>query len=414
MARITKPLSQTEVKAARPKEKEYTLRDGDGLFLRIKPNGAKLWLFDYYRPITKKRTVMGFGPYPELSLAEARRKRDEAKSLLAQNIDPQEHRQQVHNQELAQTSHTFLAIAERWMEVKRPSVTQSYANDIWRSFELYILPELGPLPIASVKAQTAIKAITPVAAAGKLETVRRLVQRVNEVMTFAVNFGLIDANPCSGISKVFEKPAKQHMPTLEPERLPELMIALSTANIKRTTRCLIEWSLHTLVRPSEAAGARWDEIDFDAMLWRIPENRMKKRRAHIIPLTEQSLALLEVMRPISGQREHIFPGDRNPTEACNSQTANAALKRMGFAGQLVAHGLRSLGSTTLNAQGFDGDVIEAALAHADRDEVRRAYNRTNYLERRKPLMVWWSNHIEQAARGNLSLAAGVKKLQTAK
>lgn len=397
MPRITKPLSPTEVKNAKPKEKEYTLRDGGGLYLRVTPTGSRIWLFDYYRPLTKKRANMAFGPYPAVSLAQARQKRDEARTLLAQGIDPREWEQQQAEQARAITEHTFRAIAERWFELKKPSVSANYAEDLWRSLDLYLFPVIGNLPIAEVKAQTAIKAIEPIAASGKLETVRRLTQRVNEIMTYAVNSGLIDANPCSGISKVFQKPEKNHMPTLTPNQLPELMNKLAKANISLQTRLLIEWSLHTLVRPSEAAGASWKEIDLEHKLWRIPAERMKKRRPHNIPLTKQCLALLDLLRPISGHREFLFPGQRDPQTHTNEQTANAALKRMGLKGQLVAHGLRALGSTTLNEKGFDPDVIEAALAHSDKDEVRSAYNRTDYLERRREMMDWWSEHIEKAA-----------------
>lgn len=397
MPRITKPLSPTEVKNTKPKEKEYTLRDGGGLYLRVTPTGSRIWLFDYYRPLTKKRANMAFGPYPAVSLAQARQKRDEARTLLAQGIDPREWEQQQAEQARAITEHTFRAIAERWFELKKPSVSANYAEDLWRSLDLYLFPVIGNLPIAEVKAQTAIKAIEPIAASGKLETVRRLTQRVNEIMTYAVNSGLIDANPCSGISKVFQKPEKNHMPTLTPNQLPELMNKLAKANISLQTRLLIEWSLHTLVRPSEAAGASWKEIDLEHKLWRIPAERMKKRRPHNIPLTKQCLALLDLLRPISGHREFLFPGQRDPQTHTNEQTANAALKRMGLKGKLVAHGLRALGSTTLNEKGFDPDVIEAALAHTDKDEVRSAYNRTDYLERRREMMAWWSEHIEQAA-----------------
>jgi integrase len=182
------------------------------------------------------------------------------------------------------------------------------------------------------------------------------------------------------------------------------MAALSKASIKLTTRCLIEWQLHTMVRPSEAAGTRWDEIDFDKGLWDIPKERMKQKKAHVVPLTPQCINLLKLMQPISSRSEFVFPSDRNYKTHTNPQTANMALKRMGFDKQLVAHGLRSLASTALNEQGFDADVIEAALAHTGKNEVRNAYNRTNYLERRKPLMLWWSDYIDEAASGNVSLA----------
>ena len=200
------------------------------------------------------------------------------------------------------------------------------------------------------------------------------------------------------------------MAALKPAELPELMRAIANASIKRTTRCLIEWQLHTMTRPSEASGAMWEEIDLENKIWTIPAGRMKKRRDQRIPLSEQMIELLEVIRPISGHREYVFPSDRDPKKPCNSQTVNMALKRMGFAGRLVSHGLRSLASTTLNEQGFDRDLIEAALAHVDDNQVRSAYNRTDYIERRRPMMYWWSEHIQEAATGCFSVTS-VKQLK---
>jgi len=168
---------------------------------------------------------------------------------------------------------------------------------------------------------------------------------------------------------------------------------ISYASIKLVTRYLIEWQLHTMVRPSEAAGAKWQEIDFENKLWIIPAERMKKKREHLVPLTEQTLEILERLRPLSGHREYLFPADRNPRSHINEQTANMALKRMGYEKRLVAHGLRALASTTLNQHGFDPDVVEAALAHIDKNEVRRAYNRADYLERRRVMMDWWSDNV---------------------
>ena len=231
-------------------------------------------------------------------------------------------------------------------------------------------------------------------------------------MTYAVNGGIVFANPLSGIKANFKKPKKEHMLTLKPEELPELMLTFAHANIKRTTRCLFEWQLHTMTRPSEAAGASWKEIDFENKTWTIPAERMKKKRIHVIPLTEQAMALLEMIKPLSGHREYIFPSDRDPKTHCNSQTVNMALKRMGFAGRLVSHGLRSLASTTLNEQGIDSDLIESALAHVDKNEVRRAYNRSEYLERRREVMNWWSEHISKAAIGSLSVT-GFKGIKVA-
>jgi integrase len=160
-----------------------------------------------------------------------------------------------------------------------------------------------------------------------------------------------------------------------------------------------------MTRPAEAATAQWVDIDIEKRIWTIPAERMKKRRPHIVPLTDQMIAILEAVKPYSGHREYVFPADRNPRTHCNSQTANMALKRMGFAGRLVSHGMRSIASTVLNEHGFDPELIEVALAHVDKNEVRSAYNRADYVERRRTMMEWWSRHIEQAATGSLSVAA---------
>ncbi len=404
MAKTTTRLTDKEIKASKPTDKEYNLFDGEGLRLRIKPNGSKHWILNYYRPTNRKRANLSFGKYPDLSLAMARKLTMEAKELLAQGIAPQEERKR-HQQELkAVHEDTFLNVATKWFEIKKDDVTADYAVDIWRSLELHIFSHLSDVPVREINAPQVIELLKPIEAKGSLETVKRLAQRLNEVMNYATNCGLVQANPLTGIKAAFKKPKKENMAALKPAELPELMGAIANASIKRTTRCLIEWQLHTMTRPSEASGAKWEEIDWDEKVWTIPAERMKKRREHRIPLTEQMLELLEVIKPISGHREFIFPSDRDPKKPCNSQTANMALKRMGFAGRLVSHGLRSLASTTLNEQGFDKDIIEAALAHVDDNQVRSAYNRTDYLERRRPMMSWWSGCIEEASRGKLSVA----------
>ncbi|EMR9626727.1 tyrosine-type recombinase/integrase [Vibrio parahaemolyticus] len=403
MAKTTTRLTDKEIKAAKPQEKEYNLFDGDGLRLRVKPNGSKHWILNYYRPNSRKRANLSLGKYPDLPLAKARKATMEAKELLAEGIDPQKKRKQEQQEHKAIHQHTFFNVATEWFEIKKGDVTADYAVDIWRSLELHIFARLGEIPVREITAPQVIELLKPIEAKGSLETVKRLAQRLNEIMNFATNCGLIHANPLTGIKAAFKKPKKENMAALTPTELPELMSAIANASIKRTTRCLIEWQLHTMTRPSEASGARWDEIDLDEKVWVIPAERMKKRREHRIPLTEQMLELLEVIKPISGHREFTFPSDRDPKKPCNSQTANMALKRMGFAGKLVSHGLRSLASTTLNEQGFDKDIIEAALAHVDDNQVRSAYNRTDYLERRRPMMSWWSKHIEEAAKGSLSV-----------
>lgn len=393
MARTTRPLTNTEVLRAKATEKDLTLHDGDGLFLIVKTSGKKLWRFRYQRPNTKQRTMIGLGAFPALSLANARGLRAEYLALLANGNDPQIQAEVAQEQKQIALDSIFSTVAANWFQLKSKSVTQDYAKDIWRSLDKDVLPFVGKLSIQNIKARTLIEALEPIRARGALETVRRLIQRINEIMIYAVNTGLIDSNPASGISMAFERPKKQNMPTLRPEELPNLMKKIETSNLSVSTRCLILWQLLTLVRPSEASGAKWNEIDFEAKLWTIPAYRMKAKREHQVPLSVQSLDILHKMHSISSNREYIFPSRNNSLTHMNSQTANAALKRIGYNGKLVAHGLRSIASTALNEAGFNPDVIEAALAHSDRNEVRRAYNRTTYLEQRYNLMSWWGELV---------------------
>lgn len=393
MARTTRPLTNTEVLRAKAVEKDLTLHDGDGLFLIVKNSGKKLWRFRYQRPATKQRTMIGLGAFPALSLANARSLRADYLALLANGIDPQVQAEVEEEQNQIALDSIFSTVAANWFQLKSKSVTPDYAKDIWRSLEKDVFPAVGEVPVQQIKARTLVEALEPIKARGALETVRRLVQRINEVMIYAVNTGLIDANPASGIGMAFEKPKKQHMPTLKPEELPKLLRSLHTSNLTVSTRCLIEWQLLTLVRPSEASGARWAEINLDNKVWTIPSDRMKSKREHIVPLSAEAISILEVMTTISAHREHIFPSRNDPKLPMNSQTANAALKRIGFGGKLVAHGLRAIASTIMNEAGLNPDVIEAALAHVDKNEIRRAYNRSIYLEQRIVLMDWWGCYI---------------------
>ncbi|MGR5118475.1 integrase domain-containing protein [Vibrio astriarenae] len=404
MAKVVKPLSDREIKSAKPKEKDFVLSDGGGLQLRVRAHGSKLWNFNYIHPATKKRVNLGLGSYPDISLSKARELKQYNRELVARGIDPKADRQEKVALNKQQAENTLLNVSEQWFRVKKSDITPDHAQDIWRSLERNVFPHLGQLPIEKITAPIVIDVLKPLEAKGSLETLKRVVQRLNEVTVYAVNCGLIQTNPIAGLKSVFKSPKKESMPTLKPNELPELISAIANASIKRTTRCLIEWQLHTMTRPSEASGARWEEIDLDKQVWIIPAARMKKNREHAIPLTPESIALLEVMRPLSGHREFIFPSDRDPKKPCNSQTANMALKRMGFANRLVSHGLRALASTILNEKEFNRDLIEAALAHVDSNQVRAAYNRTDYLEQRREMMSWWSGHIREAAQGSLSVA----------
>lgn len=412
MPRATTPLNDTQLRTTKPSAKEYALYDNGGLYLRIKPTGSKDWMLRYKQPHTDKRIKLSLGSYTRgMTLKQARDTRDSYLTLLADNIDPQGYRADIRQQAALDTESTLLAISKKWFEVKRTKVTGNFALDIWRSLDRHIFPIIGSRPIGEITAPMAITAIEPAAARGNLETVKRLCQRLNEIMTFAVNTGVIHHNPLAGIKANFANPIKQHNPTLELNQLPLLMETLHKASIKLPTRVMIEWQLHTMVRPGESAGAMWEQINLDEMTWTIPPERMKKKREHVVPLTAQTVALLDVMRPISGHLAHVFPSQRDPSRHANGGSPNVALKRMGFQDTLTAHGMRALASTTLNEQSFDYDVIEMALAHIDKNETRRSYNHAKYLPQRRIMMEWWSQHIEDAATGNMSMAASTRGLR---
>ncbi len=302
-------------------------------------------------------------------------------------------------------SHTLKGVATDWFAIKKTTTADVTAKSQWRKFENHVFPKLGHRPIDKILAPEAIEALKPLAAKGNLETTGKIIGHLNNIMTHALNTGILQHNPLSGIRSAFSAPKVTNMPTIKPNELGKLMKNISFASIKLVTRCLIEWQLHTMTRPSESAKAQWSEIDLENKLWVIPAERMKMRLEHKAPLTKQSIEILERLKPISGHRKHLFPSYIDHKKHCNVETANKALIRMGYKNKLVTHGLRALASTTLNEEGLNPDVIEAALSHVDKNEARRAYNRAEYLDSRRELMCWWSEHIEQATSGNLPVSA---------
>lgn len=400
MPKKVPPLTDPKVSKTKPRDKVRSLPDGDGLSLMIHPNGSRIWNFKYTKPFTTSRTNISFGAYPDVSLEAAREKRAEARSLLSEGIDPKKHRDERHRASVDAHQNTLRSVTDIWMLKKRKMVSEDYANDIYRSFELHLFSRLGNVPVHLIMPRDAVEALQPLADLGKLETLKRVCQRLNEVMDHAVNIGKLDFNNLTRISKAFPPPKTKNFPALAPSELPELMEAVADANVEVLTRLLIEWQLHTMVRPSEAAGARWDEIDEEAKVWVIADPRMKKKRLHRVPLTTVTMRLLQRIKKWSRHSEFLFHGARSQKVPRNPETVNKALRRNGFKGRCVSHGLRSIASTALHEQGFQSKHIEVALSHLDRNRTRAAYNRTDYLDQRRPIMEWWSNFIEQCKHNN--------------
>ena len=422
MPKVVTQLSNNQCKHARPKDKQYTLSHGGGMGLRVMPNGKKEWIFRYTKPYTKIRTAIQLGIYPATSIKQAQTKRDTYLELIADNQDPLSVRIEQDQKAELQKDNTFKYVAEQWMEDKKrkAKVSPETAKDIWNSLENHIFPKLGKRPINELKPKMVAETIKPLETKGSLELVKRLCQRINEVMAFALNEEIVTDNPLAHIKGKFKAPSTTHNPSLEPKDLPILMAAITGANMAIPTRLLIEWQLHTMVRPNEAVGTKWSEIDLDSKVWTIPKGRMKKvgtnkqweeRKDHVIPLTNQAISLLQQMKPFSGHLEYVFPNQRDRQEKAGPDSANNALKRAGLKGKQTAHGMRTMASSTLNEEEFNPDVIEAALYHLDPNEQRRTYNRTDYFKQRRVMMEWWSNRIEQAINGSMAETEGNKGLR---
>jgi integrase len=425
MPKLVTQLTDNQCKHAKPKAKPYSIPDGAGLNLIITPNGKKAWMLRYTIPYTKDRTTWVFIGYPAKSLKSARGMRDKYLSLLADNIDPKEWKREQDANSERQKDNTFKHVAKLWMEDKqrKAKANPQTAKDIWNSLENHIFPKLGKRPIGELRPKSVAEVIKPLETKGSLELVKRLCQRINEIMAFALNEEIITDNPLAHIKGKFKAPSTTHNPSLEPKDLRLLMEAITCDSMAIPTRLLIEWQLHTMVRPNEAAGSRWAEIDLNNKTWTIPKGRMKKvgtskqweeRKDHIIPLTPQTLAILNLMKPFSGHLEYVFPNQRDRDAKAGPDSANNALKRAGLKGKQTAHGMRTIASSTLNEEQFNPDVIEAALYHLDPNEQRRTYNRTDYFNQRCVMMEWWSNRIEEATTGNMSMAASTRGLRAIK
>ncbi len=346
-----KPLTNVEIAGAKPRSTDYELRDGEGLYLLVKTSGRKAWHFEYYHPVTKKRTKTSLGPYPVVTLAMARETRTKYRRLLYQGIDPRQHLAGIAEEKRIQNECTLEKVAEQWLkEKKRTSdLSEDHAKDVWRSLEMHVFPSLGNTPVTEIRPKMLKEHLTPLEEQGILETLRRVISRLNEIFRFAISEELIEFNPADNLVARFKKPKKQNMPALHPSELGRLMLALQNASIRKETRCLIEWELLTWVRPGEAVSARWCDIDM-----------------------------------------------KNHWSICTSRPRTPRLSAWGSAANWSPTACAA--ARTAGAGHFPREVLESVLAHQKEDEIEAAYNRSDYLEQRRPLMQWWGNYVDAARR----------------
>ncbi len=399
------PLTDIAVRTAKPSQTVQKLSDGGGLQLWVTPSGSKLWCLAY-RDLSGKQKKLSFGAYPAVTLAKAREERGKAKTLLASGIDPGQHaKTEKANKAVAEANNeanTFAALATELLAKKKREGKAS--NTIGKREWLYGLAgdAFGKRPIADITAQEILRVIQVVENKGLLETARRMRSSIGEVFRFAVATGRATHDPTFAIRGALAKPTVRHHAAItEAKALGGLMRAIDAFQGQPTTIAALKLMALLFPRPGELRLAEWKEFDIANAVWIIPAARMKMRREHRVPLPPQVLAVLESLRPITGHGDLVFPGIVSVKKPISENTMNVALRRMGYGqDEMTAHGFRAAASTLLNESGkFSADAIERALAHQDKDAIRRTYARGEYWSERVKMAVWWADHLDALRDG---------------
>jgi len=395
-------LTDAKIRNAKPSDKPIKLTDAGGLYLEVRPTGAKLWRYRYR--IAGKENLFALGKYPALGLAEAREQRSDARKLVKQGIHPSHNRHAEQLATHAANANTFKAVAQEWIDRKKPHWTPYYGRQVERFLAADVLPYIGSLPIRSVTAAHLLEIVRRVEGRGA-ETVALMVRQwTSAIFRYGVATLRADTDPAAALRGAIYRPKTKHAKPLTRHQIAGFAKALEAYGGYRTTVIALRLLLLTFVRTKELRTAPWTEIDFDRTEWRIDASRMKKREPHIVPLSRQAVSLLRELHTYTGGRDFLFPNYRNPKACMTATTLNRALERMGFNGKdsigFSAHGFRATASTILNELGFRPDAIERQLAHAPRNQVRAAYNQGEYLEARRAMMQQWADLVDEMADAN--------------
>lgn len=398
-------LKDLEIRALQPRDRIYKKADERGLYIEVHPSGSKLWRFKYGYLGKDKR--LAFGRYPEVTLAEARQKRDEARQKLRDGIDPLAERKRAKLLAQFKAANTFGEVAQEYIQKMiaegRADTTTSKAN--------WLLDQLRPIcgqPLSDLKPIDVLAALKRLEAKGKLETARRCRSFAGRVFRYGVATGRAESDPTSLLRGALITPkTTHHAAILDPTAFGELLRAIDSYTGHQITRLAVQVAPHVMARPGELRQALWSEFDLDAAVWRIPAERMKMRRPHAVPLSRQVLAYLYELCPLTGPDGFVFPAFHTSRRPLSENTVNQVFRRLGYAsGQVTAHGLRTTASTLLNESGkWSADAIERSLAHADKDAVRGIYNRGAYWDERVAMHQWWSDYLD-ALRSGISQGEG--------
>lgn len=391
-------LSDAAIRAAKPTEKSRKLADEKGMYLLILSSGSKLWRMDYR--FDGKRKTLALGVYPDTGLALAREKRDEARRLLAQEIDPGVQRKQEKLERLDALAHTFEAVARDWMKVKGKEWTDSYATKTRSSLERHAFPSLGKKPIREIEPPELLVMLRVIEKRGTVDMAHRIQQHCGAVFRFAIASGIADRDPTISLRGALSSVRQEHFAALtEPADYAQLLRDIDGYRGEVVTKVAMQLLALTFQRTKEVRFAEWSQFDFDAKLWRIPAEVMKMRQAHLVPLSDQAAKLLLELQALTGQGRLVFPSTTNRERPISENTVVYALARMGYKGRMTGHGFRTVASTMLNEMGFRHDVIERQLAHSERNQVRAAYNRAEYLPERRAMMQNWADYLDKLKAG---------------
>jgi len=395
------PLTDTLIRNAKPAENVVKLSDGGGLQLWVMPTGSKLWNLAY-RDLSRKQRKLSFGAYPTVSLAEARKRRDEAKALLASGVDPGQQKKIDKLTKAIANATTFKAVAEEYLErqAREGRAETTLAKNRYLLELAY--PAIGGRPIAEIKAAEIVAILKHLEKRGTLEAAKRVRAIIGTVIRYAIATTRAEADPTPALKNAIIAPKVTHRAAItDAVAFGGLLRAIETFDGQPTTKAALRLLPLVFTRPSELRLAEWKEFDLDKAIWIIPANRTKMRREHSVPLSRQALAILRELHALTGQGRLLFPGLRVVTRPISENTMNAALRRLGYSKEEVtSHGFRSTASTLLNESGkFSPDAIERALAHQDPDAVRRAYNRSGYWQERVTMAQWWSDYVDTLRKG---------------
>ncbi|MGJ7975969.1 tyrosine-type recombinase/integrase [Providencia hangzhouensis] len=384
-------LTDIQIRKAKPKDKAYTLNDGNGLSLLIEPNGSKGWRFRYR--FAGKPKMISFGVYGQISLADARRKRDEAKKQLSDGIDPSDARKSEKITQKYAAENTFKAVAMEWHASKCSTWSKGYASEILRCFENDVFPFIGSRPIDQLAPLELLAVLQKIEKRGALEQASKIRRRCGEVFRYAVITGRAKYNPAPDLSGAMNKPETKHFPFLQESEIPDFVKALNNYQGSKITKYATQLLMLTGVRTVELRFAEWSEFDFENALWEIPKERMKKRRPHLVPLSPQILEILDELKVISGNYSLLFPGRNDARKPISDASINKVIAKIGYKGRLTGHGFRHMMSTILHEKGFDSAWIELQLAHVDKNSIRGIYNHALYFNNRIIMMKWYSEKL---------------------